>query len=92
MAQENLARNGPLTPEQARTGYRALRTSILGGLASAWGVFAVIAATRPGVLILALVAVVLYTASVPLVLHYIRRDIQRRTVDDPARDSFGQPR
>jgi len=92
MARQKPDRSGPLTPEQARTGYRALRTSILGGLASAWGVFAVIAATRPGVLILALVAVVLYSASVPLVLYYIRRDLERRTVDDPARDSFDQPR
>jgi len=50
MARQKPDRSGPLTPEQARTGYRALRTSILGGLASAWGVFAVIAATRPGVL------------------------------------------
>jgi hypothetical protein len=93
MARQTSERGGPLTPEQAIKGRRAIRRGLSMAVAQMWVLVIVIALLRPHLLTVALVLVVLYTASMPVVLRLVERGIERRTVgaNDPARQSFGRP-
>jgi hypothetical protein len=94
MARRKPERGGPLTPGQAHKAHRAIRKVLLLAVAHAWLIFGVVALVTPHLLMIALVVVALYTASVPIVLRSIDRDIDRRTLGatDAARDSFGRQR
>jgi Flp pilus assembly protein TadB len=92
MARPKPDRGGPLTPEQAIKGRRAIRRGLTIAVAQMWVLVVVIALFVPHLLVVALVLVVAYTASMPVVLRLVERGIDRRTVggSDPARESFGR--
>jgi hypothetical protein len=75
---------GPLTPEQARQGRRAIRRALAAGVLQ-WAVVGIVIAAvyQSGSLIVIVYAALaaLYLLSLPFVLRAVDRDIERRTVD-----------
>jgi hypothetical protein len=78
------AERGPLTPEQARQGRRAIRRALAVGVLQ-WAVVGVLIAAvyHSGSLIVIVYAALaaLYLLALPFVLRGVDRDIERRTVD-----------